>query len=476
MSRPALVLLAAVLGCARIAPPPGGPPDRLAPDLLATRPDSLGSYPGFEGDVEFQFDEVVSEGSQPNFGLGTGDLERLVVLSPAEAVPVVRWRRDRITVHPREGWRPNTVYRVELMAGVRDLRNNISRSTTVVTFTTGTEVPSDSLTGLVVDWTTSRPAPGALIQAVLLPDSLVYRTQADSTGRFRFGPLPRGEYVVYGAIDQNRNARLESRELFDSVRVAAGRDSVGELWAFRHDSVPPRITTVARVDSLAVSLTFSGHLDPYQRLPADSVRILLLPDSTTIGVEAVLPQAAYDSLYRPRDTARARDTAEVADTARAADTTRVRDTAAAVPPAPPGPTDTTRIPAQPPRRVIGARPPVRDTSALAPLRTKPQLFDRLVVRLQQPLRDSARYVFLVNGVRSVAGTSGNARGVLVIEPPRARADTAKPDTAATPARPDTARRDPAAPVRMSGMNRPGRWRGWDAFARPPARLPDGPPQ
>jgi hypothetical protein len=457
VSRPALVLLAAVLGCARIAPPPGGPPDRLAPDLLATRPDSLGSYPDFEGDVEFQFDEVVSEGGQPNFGLGTGDLERLVVLSPAEEVPVVRWRRDRITVHPREGWRPNTVYRVELMAGVRDLRNNISRSTTVVTFTTGTELPSDSLTGLVVDWTTSRPAPGALIEAVLMPDSLVYRTQADSTGRFRFGPLPRGEYLVYGAIDQNRNARLESRELFDSVRVAAGRDSVGELWAFRHDSVPPRITTVARVDSLAASVTFSSHLDPYQRLPADSVRVLLLPDSTAIAVEAVLPQAAYDSLYRPRDTAR--DTSEVADTTRAADTTRVRDTAAAVPPAPPGPTDTTRIPGQPPRRVIGARTPVRDTSALAPLRTRPQLFDRLVVRMRQPLRDSARYVFLVNGVRSVAGIAGSARGVLVIEPPRTPADTAKPDTTVAPARPDTARRDTTTSNRRFGLIVPGAWAG-----------------
>jgi hypothetical protein len=467
VSRPALVLLAAVLGCARIAPPPGGPPDRLAPDLLATRPDSLGSYPGFEGDVEFQFDEVVSEGGQPNFGLGTGDLERLVVLSPTEEVPVVRWRRDRITVKPREGWRPNTVYRVELMAGVRDLRNNISRSTTVVTFTTGTELPSDSLRGLIVDWTTSRPAPGALIEAVLMPDSLVYRTQADSTGRFRFGPLPRGEYVVYGAIDQNRNARLESRELFDSVRVAAGRDSVGELWAFRHDSVPPRITTVARVDSLAASVTFTSHLDPYQRLPADSVRVLLLPDSTAMGVEAVLPQAVYDSLYRPRDTAR--DTTQVADTTRAADTTRVRDTAAAVPPAPPGPTDTTRIPGQPPpRRVIGARAPGRDTSALAPLRTRPPLFDRLVVRMRQPLRDSARYVFLVNGVRSVAGTVGSARGVLLIEPPRARADTTKPDTTVTPARPDTIRRDTTGPLRTSGMIRPGMGRGWDAL--PPARL------
>jgi hypothetical protein len=116
---------------------------------------------------------------------------------------------------------------------------------------------------------------------------------------------------------------------------------------------------------------------------------------------------------------------------------------------------------------------VRDTSALAPLRTRPPLFDRLVVRLRQPLRDSARYVFLVNGVRSVAGTAGSARGVLIIEPPRAPADTAKPDTTVTPARPDTARRDTTGPLRTSGMIRPGMGRGWDASppARPSARPP-----
>ena len=63
-------------------PPPGGPPDIAPPQLVATRPDSLASIPNFKGDVEFQFDEVISEGGSPNQGAGTGDLEKLVILSP----------------------------------------------------------------------------------------------------------------------------------------------------------------------------------------------------------------------------------------------------------------------------------------------------------------------------------------------------------------------------------------------------------
>ena len=92
------------------------------------------------------------------------------------------------------------------------------------------------MTGRVVDWQSSRPAPSALIEALLLPDSLPYRALADSAGNFKFGPLPPGEYLVSGVIDQNRNQRADGREAFDSVRLARGKTQVGELWAFEHDT------------------------------------------------------------------------------------------------------------------------------------------------------------------------------------------------------------------------------------------------
>src|SRR5690606_3139327 len=57
----AMVALAAA-ACAKIEPPPGGPPDNTPPRLVSTSPDSLSVIPGFDGEVEFQFSEVVSEG------------------------------------------------------------------------------------------------------------------------------------------------------------------------------------------------------------------------------------------------------------------------------------------------------------------------------------------------------------------------------------------------------------------------------
>ena len=149
--------LLALAACARIGSPAGGPEDKVPPVLLSTVPESVGVYPDWRQNAEFRFDEIISEGGSPNQGLGTGDLEKLILLSPTEGIPVVRWKRDRITVRPREGWKPNRVYRLELLPGITDLRRNRLDTTEVLTFSTGGPVPTDTLGGLVIDWVAGRP-------------------------------------------------------------------------------------------------------------------------------------------------------------------------------------------------------------------------------------------------------------------------------------------------------------------------------
>ncbi|NNG15534.1 MAG: hypothetical protein HKM89_03560, partial [Gemmatimonadales bacterium] len=257
--------LLALIACAKMEPPPGAPADPLPPQVVAIRPDSLVVPPNFDGSAEFIFDEVISEGSSPNQGLGTGDLERLIILSPSDEVPKVSWKRNRITVRPKEGWQPNRIYRIELRPGVVDLRRNRSDSTVVITLSTGAPAPEHRLDGRVLDWTRGQPAVGALVQAELLPDRLAYRVATDSNGAFSLAPIPNGEYVVKGVLDQNRDMRPDPRELYDTVRVAVGETSVGEVWAFPHDTVGPRIENVAVRDSTTATITFTQFLDPVQR-------------------------------------------------------------------------------------------------------------------------------------------------------------------------------------------------------------------
>ena len=384
---PVLPALPALAACARIEPPPGGPPDPAAPRLIATRPDSFARLSPFKGVAEFQFDEVVSEGGSPNRGEGTGALEKLVILSPSNQVPEVSWRRNRITVRPREGWRPDRIYRVELLPGVTDLRSNRSVEGSVITFSTGAPRPQATLEGQIFDWTTSRPAPGALVIASLLPDSLPYRGVADSSGRFSLGPLPQGDYLVTGVLDQSGDHRQDPREAYGSARVSRGKVAVGELWAFVHDTTPPRIQTVTVDDSTTATITFSQKLDPRQRLGTKDATLRLLPDSTPVAVSSILPQPLDDSL-NARKTPAARDSTVLPDSA------AVRDTS-------PGG-----------RRVTPGR---RAPAAPEPLKaSRPPLYDRLVLRVPKPWAPGSRLVLEVRGVRNVTGVAGTAVGVVAV--------------------------------------------------------------
>jgi hypothetical protein len=415
----ALTALSALTACARIEPPPGGPPDRAPPRLIATRPDSFATLAAFRGVAEFQFDEVISEGGTPNRGEGTGGLEKLVILSPTTRVPEVRWRRSRITVRPKEGWQPNRVYRVQLLPGVTDLRNNRSQQGAVLTFTTGAPRPQNTLKGIVVDWSTSRPAPGALVVASLLPDSLAYRGVADSSGRFSLGPLPNGDYVVTGVLDQNQNQTQDSREAYATGRLPRGRSDIGELWTFVHDTAAPRIQTVTVDDSVSATVAFSQKLDPRQRLTPQDARLRVLPDSVPTAIASILPKPVDDSLNRrgTRPDTTARDTLKT-------DSLTPRPT---------------------------PRQPTRErTPRAAALTSRPPLFDQLVLRVPRPWRPGTRMVLELRGLKNVSGVVGNPVGVVAIpEKPKPtgkdslRTRNRTDSTRATPA----PRRPPTAPPR-----------------------------
>ena len=81
-------------------------------------------------------------------------------------------------------------------------------------------VPTTTLEG--TSWTgpPAGPRRRALVDALLLPDSLPYRGLADSSGRFALGPLPPGDYLVSGVLDENREPPGRSAR---GIRQRAGR-------------------------------------------------------------------------------------------------------------------------------------------------------------------------------------------------------------------------------------------------------------
>src|SRR5687768_2582261 len=115
-----LIGLVAVVGCAQVGSPPGGPEDRNAPVLLRVSPDTNAVSVRPE-DFELRYDEVINE--RP--ARGGGELSSLFVVSPRRGRIEVRWRRSRIEIRPRNGWLPNTTYTITQLPGLTDLRGNV---------------------------------------------------------------------------------------------------------------------------------------------------------------------------------------------------------------------------------------------------------------------------------------------------------------------------------------------------------------
>ncbi len=398
--------LAAAQGCAAIQEPPGGPPDTTPPAIVAVSPDSGAVIPGWHGAALIRFNEVVDERSG-------GSLDKLVTLSPAPRELVVEWKRTAIAVRPKDGWRQGVIYQISLLPGIQDLRNNRQREGRTIVFSTGPAIPSTRLSGTVLDWEQGRLAPRALIEAILLPDSLRYLGVADSAGNFAMGALPRGRYAVRAGLDANNNRRLDLRESFDSATVVLDSTASRTFWAVRQDTVGPSLTRATIGDSASLRLEFNQALPP--RPPeAGRVRVLALPDSLPVPVAQVWRLPDYDSVRALERAATAQTPAAAGDTAATRDTAAKaarRDTLLGARPLTPPPS-----PPRGPALPAGPTPAAPDTSHLARLlRERPRLSNVLVVELEEPLEPGGRYLVLAD-VANLSGARARSRQLVVVPP------------------------------------------------------------
>jgi hypothetical protein len=420
--------------------PPGGPVDTAAPRVIRVTPDS-GATSQRPGAIQFQFNKIVSDNP------GRGSLAQYFLISPFDGrTPRVNWHRDHIDVRPRRGFRQNTAYTVTLLPGLADVRGNQMKEGAVTVFSTGSALPRFGIVGTIFDWAAERPAGGALVEAISRPDSVVYLAVADSLGQYNVGPFGPGRYTLLGFVDRNDNRALDPPEIWDSttVLITTSRPVI-ELLAVTRDTIPPRMSAIAKDDSMTLRVTFDRPLDPAMPLTPALFR-LQRADSGEVTIASVIgAHAAADSAAR-RDSTR-RDSITRRDTTRRdsitrRDTTTRRDTSAARAAAPPGaPPSIVPIPAPTPRPT--PPPPAPRPSAPSALAPPPPRPSRpgpdmaLLIRISAPqlLEPGVTYRVTARGVRSVVGRSATSSRTVTM--PRVPLPTAKDsararDTTRTP--------------------------------------------
>lgn len=421
-------LAAAAAACASMGAPPGGPEDRKAPELVRTAPESA-AVNARPDRVVFEFDETIAE--RPTGGAGgAATLDAAFLISPRDGEPRVQWRRERLSVRPRRGWRPNTVYTVTLLPGVADLRGNARKEGARVVFSTGATIPETRIEGVAFDWPAGKVITRAFVEAISRPDSTVYVTLSDSAGRFAFAHVPPGRYTIRAFGDQNNNRVLDGRELWDSAAVTLRDTASAELYAFVHDTTGPRLQEVAVADSVTLRARLDKPLDPTQTL-TPALFTLRAADSSVVPIVAALAPADFEAQQGEAARSRA-DSLARADSARAAADTIHK-----------GP----RLP-RPARDSAGA---ARDSLARdLPRLARPVPVSEVVLRLGRALAPASAYRLRAVGLRNLLGIPGTSDRIITTPRPKPPSDSARADTAGVPrpvARVDTARAAPRAPAR-----------------------------
>jgi hypothetical protein len=410
-----LILLFAAAACAQPGMPPGGPPDKAPPVLVRVQPDSNARNVRADA-VVFEFNEVVSERPQ-----GAQSLADAFVISPSRGTPAVSWRRSSVVVAPRGGLRPNTTYTVRLLPGMTDLESNVDSAGRVIVFSTGPEIAGSYIRGTAFDWMAARPAQ-ARVEAIALPDSATFATISDSIGAFRLSNMTPGRYLLRAFVDQDRNRRLDPRELFDSVTVTLGDSLQREMLAILRDSLGPGLLTVDARDSTTLRVTLDRALDTaFTVTPAAFT--LKSADSTAYVIRRVLTEREVERLAA--DSAQARrvqdSLQQVAreDSIRRADSIRTGR-------APPPPTGR--------RPGVPAGPPAaagRGTTPRAPPRPVAKLPSAsLVIVTERPLPPRTTFRLHAIDLRSITGAVRSSDRVFTTAEAR------------LPERPDTGGRRP----------------------------------
>lgn len=423
------VIVGFAAACARPLGPPGwagGSPDKTAPQLLSSSPAQLAVVPDWKDPVVFRFDERISE---------TGIDEQAVVVSPDTGEVKVSRKGREIRVRPKAGWKPGRIYHVVLLPVVRDMFGNARKEPAEIVFSTGPQIPETVIAGMLTDRLTGKPSSAALVQAMHLPDSLVYTTASDTGGFFALRHVPEGQYVVRAFDDRNRDRQVQLREAQGQVTadLAPRRDTVmfTEISLLAGDTTPARLTKAEARDSLAIRLTFDDYLDPVNPAAGANAVLWHLPDSTVVTTTGPMLAKQYEASRAKADTSAA---------ARAK-----ADTSAAG----------------------RARPPAPDTA-------KPLPVQELMLQATRPLAAGARYRVTVQGLTNINGIHGGG-GTATFEtpaPPKtAAADSSRRAPGRTAAPADTSRRGAPRPAARDST-RPAAPRPVpDTSRRPPAAAP-----
>lgn len=198
-----VLLLAAwlVAGCAKIMPLTGGDKDQVAPRLKKTSPDTFSTQ--FKGkEIQLSFDEFVT----------IDEPSRNILFSPAlKSTPSFVTNSKGVTIKFKEDLEPNTTYTIRMQNAIKDLNEGNKLEEQLFVFSTGPEIDSGLVSGLVLNYLDNAPVKD--VKVGLYPENMapelvktqkpLYWSMTRMDGTFDIPYIKKGQYKIFAIKEED---------------------------------------------------------------------------------------------------------------------------------------------------------------------------------------------------------------------------------------------------------------------------------
>ncbi len=307
---PTLIILAAILGCARQTVPTGGPKDTIPPVMqLSTPPNNSINFKGDK--VQLQFDEHII--------LDNPKEQILITPNVGKDYEIVA-KKKTVTLTFNQPLQDSTTYSINFRDGIKDITEKNPPRNLKLAFSTGTYIDSLIIRGSIKDPLNDKEIKNATV-ALYQSDTFnifahkpSYITKTNDKGFFSIENLKPGNYYLYAFNDANRNLIVDSKTegyAFSTDTIQLKRNlTIPTLNYFRLDSRPIKLTS-ARPYNTYYNIKLSKTFRTYKITTEenDSISSILAEDNSSIKVYRTFTQdslqvrlQATDSLNQIVDT------------------------------------------------------------------------------------------------------------------------------------------------------------------------------
>ena len=228
--------------CAQVKPLTGGYEDTIPPNLIKSFPKNYSTNLSGSS-FDFEFDEIIDASKLK---------EKLIVSPYYNGSFEVKSKKNTLSLVFDTLFDQNTTYILNFADGISDITEGNPAVKSRFVFSTGKNIDSSYVSGIIMDPLTNERVEGALVGLYSEKDSFdlfykkpTYFSFSDEKGFFAIENIKSQDYKIYSFIDENKNFKAEyKKESFGYLEKQISVDSfINNLYVglFNEDLTPLKI-------------------------------------------------------------------------------------------------------------------------------------------------------------------------------------------------------------------------------------------